>query len=88
MHITTEEPKIILVGNKNDLADQREVDYQEAEAYAKQNDLLFIECSAYHNTNIESLFNLIINQCQQMSPIQNNSIVINKQEDKTNCCFI
>ena len=87
MHLTTENPKIILVGNKSDLTAQREVDYQEAEMYAKQNDLLFIECSAYHNTHINTLFDLIVNECQDMTSITNHVTLDYKQDDKK-CCYL
>lgn len=36
----------MLVGNKVDLADQREVAHDEAKAWAHQNDLLYAEVSA------------------------------------------
>lgn len=47
---------IILVGNKKDLEAQREVSYQEASQFAKDNDLIFVECSAVNGENIEETF--------------------------------
>ena len=86
MHITEEDPIIILIGNKFDLAEDREVTVQEAQQYAKQNDLLFIECSAYQNYHIKELFDLIIDKLQNVKSIQNN-IVVDKQNDNNQCCF-
>lgn len=47
---------IILVGNKKDLEAQREVSYQEASQFAKDNDLIFVECSAFNGENVEESF--------------------------------
>lgn len=47
---------IILVGNKKDLDAQREVSFQEASQFAKDNDLIFIECSALSGENVEETF--------------------------------
>ena len=37
---------LLLIGNKSDLKDQREVSYEEGEAYAKSHNMLFLETSA------------------------------------------
>jgi len=47
---------VILVGNKKDLEAQREVSYQEASQFAKENDLIFLECSAFNGENVEETF--------------------------------
>ncbi|ORX88293.1 ras-domain-containing protein [Anaeromyces robustus] len=47
---------IALVGNKIDLANNRSVPYEEAEAYANENGLLFFEASAKTGTNIIEVF--------------------------------
>jgi len=47
---------IALVGNKIDLASNRSVPYEEAEAYANENELLFFEASAKTGTNIIEVF--------------------------------
>jgi len=47
---------IMLVGNKCDLESKRQVDYEEALEFAKKSNLLFEECSAKANINIEKLF--------------------------------
>ena len=45
-----------MVGNKKDLDAQREVSFQEASQFAKDNDLIFIECSALSGENVEETF--------------------------------
>ena len=47
---------IILVGNKKDLEHKREVSQQEAESFARENGLLFIETSAKTGQNVEEAF--------------------------------
>lgn len=49
---------IILVGNKKDLVDDREVTEEEAEAFSSENGLYFIETSAKDNSDhmIEKVF--------------------------------
>ncbi|EAS04018.2 Ras family small GTPase (macronuclear) [Tetrahymena thermophila SB210] len=50
---------LILVGNKFDLEQNREVSYTEGENFAKEHDLFFFEVSAFTGYNIEVLFNKI-----------------------------
>eukprot|EP00440_Ansanella_granifera_P063790 gb/GFBE01069157.1/.p1 GENE.gb/GFBE01069157.1/~~gb/GFBE01069157.1/.p1 ORF type:complete len:212 (+),score=59.95 gb/GFBE01069157.1/:1-636(+) len=47
---------IILVGNKTDLGDRRQVSTEEGEEKAKENGVMFIETSAKMGTNIKALF--------------------------------
>ena len=47
-----EDAKFLLVGNKCDLKDQRQVTYEKAQEYAKKNEMEFIEVSAKEGTNI------------------------------------
>lgn len=47
---------IILVGNKRDLEAQREVSFQEATQFAKDNELIYTECSALNGENVEETF--------------------------------
>ena len=46
----------ILIGNKNDLEDQRQVKLEEGEELAKKNNLLFLETSAKTAYNVEDAF--------------------------------
>mmetsp|Transcript_70967 Transcript_70967/g.154202 ORF Transcript_70967/g.154202 Transcript_70967/m.154202 type:complete len:214 (+) Transcript_70967:65-706(+) len=47
---------IVLVGNKTDLADRRQVSTEEGEEKAKENGVMFIETSAKAGHNIKNLF--------------------------------
>ncbi|CAN8328588.1 unnamed protein product [Cochlearia groenlandica] len=50
---------IVLVGNKTDLVDKRQVSITEGESKAKEHGVLFIETSAKENFNIKALFRKI-----------------------------
>ena len=50
---------IVLVGNKTDLNDKREVTTQQGEDEAKKNNLMFIETSAKLGHNVKTLFKRI-----------------------------
>ena len=49
---------VILIGNKKDLEEKRQVTYEEGEAFAKENDLMFLETSAKTSYNVVEAFNL------------------------------
>ena len=52
-------PNIVLVGNKCDLEEQREVTTEEGKKYAESKQAKFIETSAIAPTNIQELFEMI-----------------------------
>ena len=47
---------LLLVGNKSDLEDRREVPFEEAQEYAMQRGMAFIETSALDSSNVEQAF--------------------------------
>jgi len=47
---------IMLVGNKRDLEDQRDVSFDEASKFAQENGLMFLEASAKTGENVEEAF--------------------------------
>ncbi|KFV58703.1 Ras-related protein Rab-25, partial [Tyto alba] len=51
---------VMLVGNKTDLAQAREVPMEEAKMFADNNGLLFVETSALDSTNVEQAFETIL----------------------------
>ena len=62
---TKQTPKTILyilIGNKNDLKDRREVQYEEGAEFAKQRNMIFLETSAKTGNNINSIFDKTVNQ--------------------------
>ena len=62
---TKQTPKTILyilIGNKNDLKDRREVQYEEGAEFAKKRNMIFLETSAKTGNNINSIFDKTVNQ--------------------------
>ena len=51
--------KILLVGNKTDLENERKVTYEEGQEFAKAHNLLFIEISIKTNYNIQESIELL-----------------------------
>jgi small GTP-binding protein len=47
---------IVLVGNKSDLDDKRQVSYEEGKELAEKNELLFFESSAKDGINVDEIF--------------------------------
>ncbi|KAI9248620.1 ras-related protein rab-4B-like protein [Sporodiniella umbellata] len=47
---------IILVGNKNDKGDEREVSYLEASRFAQEHEMMFLEASALTGDGVEDMF--------------------------------
>ena len=74
---------IYLVGNKLDLEQQRQVDYQEVQSYVEQNDLSSIETSAKDATNVEDLFKKIGEKLIKIPIIQIKELKSTK--DRTYC---
>ena len=52
--------KILLVGNKCDLENKREVSFQEGEEFANFNEMEFIETSAKTGKNVDKAFNSLL----------------------------
>jgi small GTP-binding protein len=50
---------IVLVGNKSDRENERQVRREEVERYAQSNGFLHIEASAKHNVNVRELFSRV-----------------------------
>ena len=53
---------LFLIGNKSDLNDNREVSYEEGEAYAKSHKMMFLETSAKTGHNINQIFEKSVKQ--------------------------
>ena len=74
---------VILIGNKKDLEDKRQVSYEEGEAFAKENGLMFLETSAKTAYNVVESFNLsaecILNNIQKngIDPTVNSNVKLN-----------
>ena len=91
---------IVLCGNKIDLNNKRQVNYEDAQKFAKDNDLIYIETSAITGDGIKKLFDVITksfydggvsigndSQVNERSIVlQPNNNVIDDVVDKKNCC--
>ena len=51
---------IMLIGNKSDLDQRRQVSTEEGERFAKDNNLIFMETSAKTAFNVEEVFNFLV----------------------------
>ena len=92
---------IILIGNKNDLEESRQVKKEEGEMKAKEYGIAFLETSALNGNNIEIAFKTLVdevyNQCHRefesvadVEILKGETININEQkpeEKKSKCCI-
>ncbi|MEE6466052.1 hypothetical protein FKM82_006810 [Ascaphus truei] len=86
---------IALSGNKADLASKRAVDFQEAQAYADDNSLLFMETSAKTSVNVNEIFMAIAKKLPKTEPqtgggntIRGRGVDLTEatQPSKSQCC--
>jgi len=61
--------KKLLVGNKSDLTQRKQVDFTTAKEYAKQLDIPFLETSAKANTNVEQAFITMASEIKNSMPV-------------------
>ena len=87
---STKNVTVILIGNKKDLEDKRQVSYEEGEAFEKENGLMFLETSAKTAYNVVESFNLsaqcILNNIERtgVDPSINSNINLNKGMEGVN----
>lgn len=80
-----------LAGNKSDLASKRKVESEEAQAYAEENGLFYLETSAKSAQNVNELFYEIARKLPKAQPIQPPSgmLLSDRPMDrvsKSSCC--
>jgi len=91
------EPSIVmaLVGNKSDLAQQRKVDASEAQKYADEQEVVFMETSAKTGANVNELFlslakKLPLKKTTTSDPTNSNKRTLDSQRQKDTgskkCC--
>jgi Ras-related protein Rab-6A len=73
---------IVLVGNKTDLNDKREVTTQQGEEEAKKNNLMFIETSAKVGHNVKNLFRRIAQALPGMEGAEASAAAGNQSKHK------
>ena len=85
----------ILIGNKCDLDEQRQITVDEGEAFAARNGMKFIETSAKKNTNVNEAFEALAKIMVESSnkknviKVEKKTIKVNKGADlnaKKKCC--
>ncbi|XP_017401550.1 EF-hand calcium-binding domain-containing protein 4B isoform X1 [Cebus imitator] len=78
---------VLLLGNKLDNEQEREVPRGLGEQLAKENNLIFYECSAYsgHNTK-ESLFHLARFLKEQEDTVREDTIQVGRPAKQKSCC--
>lgn len=82
----------LLIGNKSDL--NREVSFEEARKFAEENDMKYVETSAYNGDNIEEAFlrsatdiyNDILNGYRFNDMIKHTSIRLDRPQSRNYCC--
>ena len=71
--------KVILLGNKSDLANERKVSLEEATNFALKNEYMFMETSCLKNANVADAFETLI----EITNIESkNNIISEKKEDE------
>lgn len=82
---------LILVGNKTDLAENREVTSDQASAYAANKNIIYLECSAKTNDNITKIFKNVADKMNKTSENVNTSkLTINvspQEKQQSYCCY-
>lgn len=86
--------KLILLGNKKDRENEREISYEEGKNFADSNKYYFMEISCKENKNIDKAFNTIIeatyNEIIKKEIIDSDDKIILRtkklQKDKKKCC--
>ena len=83
--------KVILVGNKCDAENERQVATKEGKQFALENDCLFIESSSKQNINIDSIFEKLIDNLTMTMTLKNpkwNNVNLLTHRKKHKCCLI
>ncbi|XP_028411279.1 ras-related protein ORAB-1-like [Dendronephthya gigantea] len=70
----------VLVGNKCDILNKREVEYETARVYAEKLGISFTEASAKDRTNIDKIFNIMARELVEM--LGENRAELPVEEDK------
>lgn len=80
-HLTT-----ILIGNKSDLENKRQISYKEGELFAQEHGMLFMETSAKNASNVDAAFTEVATMIYKK--IESGEINVNEQVTKAWCMLI
>ena len=88
-----ENTKYILVGNKSDLENKREINIKDGDIFAKKYNINFFETSAKEGTNVHKVFEMLsseimrdINQKGHKNKEASQVLKKNKKTSKAKCC--
>ncbi|KAE9602852.1 hypothetical protein Lal_00049678 [Lupinus albus] len=73
---------IILIGNKSDLEDQRDVPTEDAKEFAEKEGLFFLETSALQATNVESAFTTVLTEIYNI--VNKRNLAADESQDNEN----
>jgi len=76
----------MLVGNKIDL-ENRCVTKEEATAWAAMHDMFYDELSSKDATNLENVFNTLIQQLKKLPQVQKDKLEFRSQPKTDRCCY-
>ena len=77
-----EDAVILLIGNKSDLKDKREVNTDEAALKSEKNKLAFLETSAKNNDNVHKAFLTLFNEIIKIYKEKNSDMISDIEESK------
>ena len=83
--------KIIMVGNKSDLIDQRKVDEEDAKNYAKEQEIEYIETSCKTGENVKKAVSILCESIMETKEVANDaSFMLDNSafvaQKKKKCC--
>jgi small GTP-binding protein len=82
--------KVVLLGNKTDLNDKREVSDKDGHDLALQNEYIFMESSCKNNYNVSDAFTALVEMTNlDCTKEKNNNISLNQNKEGNNddrCC--
>lgn len=73
---------IILIGNKSDLENQRQVPTEDAKEFAEKEGLFFLETSALESTNVESAFTTVLTEIFNI--VNRKNLTVNESQGNGN----
>jgi len=87
--IAVNDTPIVLVGNKIDLVEDRQIAFEKGEEFAKKHGIKYFECSAKNNQNVQEAFNCLIDEFYSKHKNEfdftdgdNKNVVLNSEDGK------
>merc|ERR1712137_817502 len=73
----------ILIGNKLDKEEERQVSQADGEAFAQEYDMSFAECSAKTNTHVQDAFRSLVSEMAEKAAQQQSSTISSSNQSIT-----